>query len=155
KLVVEEREKSFRFDASTESIDHWTANFADNTLLGFCKGGLLAQEELLCAEHPGLVHLQSAIDNKPPFQYLQEFGKPEGEHRIALIEGAKRRGELRMYGNNFSGASKEEIQQNLTRFEKPQESLIFAMAAPAPNFDLIGQPYQTNDIEIFVYRAFN
>lgn len=148
-LHIEQNSGKFPFPDSDEEHEHWTADFADNDLLGFCKGGLLAQEELLCVEHPSLVHLKEELEKSDETRYLS---RPNSPDRIALIRGAKRRAVFNMYGNGFASASHEEINRHLQVIPDPQASNIFAFAAPvgAPN-----TPYSRSDFETAFIRAYN
>lgn len=136
----------FPYPASTRDTVEWTANFADEHLFGFCAGGLLAQDELQVAEHPGLMHLRAdlASSNRGELR----------DHEIALVENVQRLGRLSMYGNGFASAPQSTIATNLTRFTHPTLSNIFAIVAPRPSRDLQGQPYQEQDLRALFLRAY-
>ena len=146
----------FLYDASTAQTVHWTANFADSHLFGFCDGPLLAQDELQVLEHPALAHVKNALPAG------QRILRP---YEAALFQNVPRLGALdtttplanhqTLYGNNFSRATQQDIQSHLVRFENPVLSNIFAIAAPHIASNLVGQPYQKRDLESLFYTFYN
>ncbi len=151
---------TFRYDASTANTVHWTANFADSNLFGFCEGPLLAQDEQQVAEHPALAHIKAALT--PEQRTLHRF-------EAALFQNVPRLGALdtttplagrvppqTLYGNVFAGASQLEIQSRLTQFNNPVGSNIFAIEAPKVPLALKDQPYQRKDLEtlFFTFKNF-
>lgn len=143
--VVMHREGGFAYDHSSEEMMHWTANFADPHLFGFCEGGLLAQNELQVAEHPGMYHLKKYLDGQPSFSTING-------NQIALISGVQRLGQLNMYGNGFAPADQTAIASKITQFPMPRTSNIFAFAAPRPG--TAGQPYDYQHLKDYFDRAF-
>jgi hypothetical protein len=142
-----QKEGLFAFPSSTEQTTHWTANFADPHLFGYVKGPLLAQEELLALEHPALLHLKTALDETP------SLNKLEGND-IALIQNVGRYGSLtELYANKFAVASEKQIDQSLTRFEKPTISNLFAFAAPR-NPGKAEQHYEKLHLQQLFLRAY-
>lgn len=146
----------FCYDASTQSAIHWTANFADSNLFGFCEGPLLAQDELQVLEHPALAHIKNTLPS--------DARKLHG-YDAALFQNVLRLGALdtttplsngnTLYGNNFAKASQEQILSRLKRFETPTPSNIFAIAAPHIPSSLKNQPYQKKDLETLFFTAYN
>ncbi|MBX9923658.1 MAG: hypothetical protein K2Y01_06070 [Rhabdochlamydiaceae bacterium] len=155
-LRIKQCTGGFTYDTSTQNTKHWTANFADSHLFGFCEGPLLAQDELQVLEHPGIYHLKTALTALPNFRVI----KPK---QAALIENIYRQGILdaqkplssgkTLYGNTFAFASKTEI---LSRLQKKtaSSSNIVAMAAPHIPYYLEGQPYQRKHLEELFYTAY-
>jgi hypothetical protein len=146
----------FAYDNSTADTAHWTANFADSNLFGYCEGPLLAQDELQVLEHPALAHLKHALP---------------ADHRVlqpceaALFQNVPRLGSLdtstplpnglTLYGTDFVRASEPDIQSRLTRFPIPTSSNIFAIAAPRISDHLTNQPYQRRDLATLFFTAYN
>ena len=151
---------TFRYDASTANTVHWTPNFADSNLFGFCEGPLLAQDELQVAEHPALAHIKAALS--PQQRTLNRFD-------VALFQNVPRLGVLdtatplagrvppqTLYGNVFAGASQQEISSRLTRYNNPVGSNIYAIEAPRVPLALKDQPYQRQDLAalFFTFKNF-
>ncbi len=146
----------FCYDTSTQDTIHWTANFADRHLFGFCEGPLLAQDELQVLEHPALAHIKGAL----PSHARQLDG-----YDAALFQNILRLGALdtttplsngnTLYGNNFAKATQEQILSRLKRFDIPTQSNIFAIAAPHIPSSLKNQPYQKKDLETLFFTAYN
>jgi hypothetical protein len=157
KPVIVCKEGGFSYPKSTDDIIHWTANFADSYLFGYCLGPLLAQDELQVLEHPGLAHLKVAIKTKNTLSTIDGT-------KIALVTGAKRYGVLDtsktlssgriLYGNNFQHASKEEIDSCLTKLPDPNPSNIFSMAAPIIPGCLYNSPYKKVILKQIFYRSY-
>ncbi len=125
KQPVEEKSGSFAFPASTEEVEHWTADFANPRLLGKIDGPLLGHEELLALEHPVLYHLRALLNTIPSTDLL------EGS-QIVLISHVGRYGDAK------------------GRFNQPTFSNLFAMAAPQ-NPGAPGEPIQRQHLkELFV-----
>lgn len=141
KTSVTVRNGNFAYDQSTGKTMHWTANFADPHLFGYCQTPLFAQDEMQVAEHPGLAHLRTAIER------AGQGTLKDGQ--VALITNVERFGAFdnALYGNKFAGASKESIKSHLKKFKQPQVSNIFAMAAPNIPGNLHKQPYQRDRLE--------
>ncbi len=154
--TVREIEGTFLYDPSTQESKHWVANFADSNLFGYAFTGLLAQDEIQILEHPSLYHLKLHLTN-------QGMSQLRG-NQIALVEGVQRLGNLdtqtplpsgrSLYGNNFAGATQEQIVSRLTRFENPHSSNLFCMAAPHIPSDLHNQPYQRRHLERLFYHSY-
>jgi hypothetical protein len=149
----------FSYDASIAGTIHWTANFADTNLFGFCEGPLLAQDELQILEHPALAHIKDAFS--PDERTLQPL-------EVALFQNVPRLGALdtftplgrlpnapTLYGNYFATATQIEILSHLTRFDHPVASNIFAIAAPRISQTLKDQPYQRKDLETLFFTFYN
>jgi hypothetical protein len=146
----------FTYTQSTPISKHWTVNFADFHLFGYCQGALLAQDELQALEHPGIYHLKTALENLPNFKTI-------ASKQAALIENIYRRGSLdaqtplssgrSLYGNTFATASKREILSRLQKIQ-PYSSNLVAMAAPSIPEYLEGQPYQKRHLEELFYTAY-
>lgn len=146
----------FRYDCSTENTIHWTANFADSNLFGFCEGPLMAQDELQVLEHPGLAHIKHTLPKD-----LCKLGL----HEVALFQNVPRLGSLdtttplangqTLYGNYFARATTNEIHSLLTRFSTPTLSNIFAMTAPRIPFSWNGLPYQKKELSELFFTAYN
>lgn len=153
---VEMRDGLFRFDASDDQVQHWTADFADNQLFAYCEGGLLGQEGLLCIEHPALVHFKETLNHFGAKDYMfLRPGDRTTRHRVALIEGAKRYGQLSPLSTAFRRAKIEDLQAALESFDEPQESRIFAISAPQLDPEDEGETYGRDELEALLYRAYN
>ncbi len=150
---------TFRYDASTPDTVHWTANFADSQLFGFCEGPLLAQDELQVLEHPALAHAKNAL--APHQRTLQN-------NDVALFQNVPRLGALdtttpiagrftpqTLYGNYFAQASQAEISSRLTRFDNPVASNIYAIVASHIPPSLNGHPYLRKDLEKPFFTLYN
>jgi len=157
------QEGSFDYPLSTDEEVHWTANFGDSNVFGYCKTGLFAQDELQVAEHPALVNVHEAFHQDPTFGRLQPGSALliQGALRYGAIDTAKRIDRINgtLYGNNFQRASEEEIDSVTTRLEGEnlRPSNIFVIAAPRIAPRLEGQPYtlQTlTEIARTAYAAF-
>ncbi len=146
----------FLYDDQTAATSHWTANFADSNLFGFCEGPLLAQDELQVLEHPALAHIKHALPSN--LRHLRPY-------EAVFFQNVPRLGRLdtstplangqTLYGNRFATASQAEIHSRLTRFANPTHSNIFAIAAPHISPSLNGQPYQRKDLEKLFFTAYN
>ncbi len=146
----------FRYDPSSADTSHWTANFADSHLFGFCEGPLLAQDELQVLEHPALAHVKNAL---PPemrrlnlydaalFQNVPRFGSLDTT--TPFLDGRT------LYGNNFSAAAQSDILARLHPLASPTSSNIFAIAAPHISRALKDQPYQKSDLQTLFLTAYN
>lgn len=150
---------TFLYDASTADTVHWTANFADPQLFGFCEGPLLAQDELQVLEHPALAHAKNAL--APHQRTLQN-------NDVALFQNVPRLGALdtttpltgrvppqTLYGNYFAQASSAEISSRLTRFDNPVASNIYAIVGSNIPLSLNGHPYLRKDLEKPFFTLYN
>ncbi len=146
----------FQYPASTADTIHWTANFADSRLFGFCEGPLLAQDELQVLEHPALAHIKSALPSDL---------KTLSGYDAALFQNVPRLGSLdtttpfpdghTLYGNRFAAATHDQILARLQLLNPPTSSNIFAIAAPHVPFGMANQPYQKKDIDALFFTAYN
>ncbi len=113
----------------------WHLNFADAHLFYAYGGGLFAQDEHQCAEHPVLASLREKLVDDP----IEGF-KPwtTEDHRATpvLVKGAARgcvaqlqKGRLSIYGNAMMQASPDVIRQLVTRLDPPTFSNILAIEA--------------------------
>ncbi len=150
-------EGSFRYDPSTDTVIHWTANFAHSQLFDFCGTYLLAQDEIQVVEHPSLAHIKQALP-------LDQRTLKRCE--VALFENVSRLGSLdtltpvaatgcSLYGDGFVCADEAMISSKLERFPTPTKSHIFAMAAPHIKSHLAGKPYQQDDLETLFFTSYN
>lgn len=153
---IEKITGSFRYDVSTAEAIHWTANFADSFLFGFCEGPLLAQDELQVLEHPALAHLKHGLPEELRVLQLYDAALFQNVPRFGALNTSKSlpNGHS-LYGNYFTHASHEEILSRLTKFPAPTKSNIFAIAAPRIPPSLCGQPYQRKDLSALLLTSYN
>jgi hypothetical protein len=147
---------TFSYLSSTANQVHWTANFADSHLFGFCEGPLFAQDEHQVAEHPGLCRMKYGMPAE--LRYLQQY-------EAALFQNVPRFGTIdistpladgqTLYGNSFARATEAEIASRLTRFNNPTLSNIFAIAAPRISSALNRQPYRRDDLKALFLTSYN
>ncbi len=150
KMKISSRDGTFKYDETTDEIEHWTANFADENLFGYAAHtNLLAQDELQVLEHPALYHLRVALSKD------SEDLKSLKSDEIALIKGVKRKGVLKnIYGGDFEKKSEWQIKRNLTKIKDPHESNIFAIVAPKADPRKANKPYEKDDLEKLFYRSY-
>lgn len=134
-----------RFDVQlNRDIMHWTANFADPNLFGYCFTSLFAQDEMQVAEHPALAHFKSLC---PDAQLNND--------QIALFTDVERLGAIdstNIYGRNFPNATKDTLDKAVKRLDPPTLSNIFAFAAPRAEKE--GDPYSYDNLEKLFFRAY-
>jgi hypothetical protein len=169
----------FRYEASTADTVHWTANFADRNLFGFCEGPLLAQDELQVLEHPALAHVKNALPAEQRilepldtvlFQNVPRLGAldaltPIPAHDTQILYAnyfaTPAQAEIlsrltrSLYGNYFTNATQREILTRLTPFSYRTSSNIFAIVAPHISSALEGQPYQKKDLGRLFFTFYN
>ncbi|MFU8891769.1 MAG: hypothetical protein ACNA76_09020 [Anaerosomatales bacterium] len=117
----------------------WYVNFADPELFFGYGGGLFAQDELQCAEHPVLGALREALLAEGRAARTAEGGRPTpvlvagAERRcvIATDSDAARGRPAGLYGTQFASASADAVRSATTRIDPPTASNIIAIAAPA------------------------
>jgi hypothetical protein len=142
----------FDYPKDSGSQVHYTANFADSTLFGFCHSPLCAQDEMQTMEIPSLAALKKRLERENDDSHLLS----ENYHEIALINGALRRGKVSqtLYGNKFGAATSSQIQAGIVKIALPQKTNIFCIAAPHVPPSLENQPYQKKDLEKLFYRLY-
>ena len=120
----------FKYRAAKPGDIQWHLNFANEEVFVAYGGGLLAQDELQCLEHPVLGSVREALVGAANFKPLTvENGKPTP----ILITGVDRRCKLHttdLYGNRFKRASPETIKESIHIIDPPTVSNIIAMEAP-------------------------
>lgn len=138
---VEFREDLFQYEPNWESdtVVEWYLNFADPDLFCAYGGGLLAQDELQVAEHPGLGSLREALIKLGISPRTVEGDEPTP----ILIMGVERRCVIAtdpnpslgrpqgLYGNNFARAEPDVIRKATTALTPPTITNLIAMAAPS------------------------
>src|SRR5579862_9222188 len=143
--------------ASANNATDWYHNFADSSLLGYCKGSLFAQDEHQVSEFPALYHVYEALD-KPFLRYMDP-----NKNEICLMKNVLRLGTIDtqtplpnghpLYGHAFTNASYADIASKITLSNPAQPKNIFFCAAPRISFPA-GQPYQKKHLEELFYPAF-
>lgn len=153
---IERVDGPFRYDPSTSDTVHWTANFADADLFGYCEGPLLAQDELQVLEHPALAHVKHALPADQRILKLYEAALVQNVPRLGSLNASKplENGHS-LYGNYFTKASHSEILSRLTSFPDPGSSNIFAIAAPRIPLSLSDKPYERKDLENLLFTSYN
>lgn len=153
---VERVDGPFRYDPSTSDTVHWTANFADAYLFGYCEGPLLAQDELQVLEHPALAHIKNALPTDQRILKLYEAALVQNVPRLGSLNTSKPLDNgYSLYGNYFTKASHSEILSRLIRFSIPTKNHIFAIAAPRIPLSLSDQPYEREDLEKLLFTSYN
>jgi hypothetical protein len=149
----------FRYDVSTSDTIHWTANFADKLLFGFCEGSLLAEDELQVLEHPALAHIADALSPDERTLHPLEVALFQNVPRLGALDAFTPLGLFpnspTLYGNYFASATQAQILTRLTRFDNPVASNIFAIEAPRIHPILKDQPYQRSDLEKLFFTFYN
>lgn len=147
-----EQEGCFDYPKESGSQIHYTANFADSRLFGFCHTPLCAQDEMQTMEFPSLAALKNILEreNDNSHQLLESF------HECALINGAMRRGKVSqgLYGNKFGAAASSEIQSGTVKLQMPRSANIFCVAAPHVPPSMENKPYEKKDLEKIFYRTY-
>ena len=158
----------FAYDASTEEIMHWTANFADHRIFGYAYGSLFAQDEQQVAEHPALYDFRDCFNgttlmeldkNKYQATFLQNVSRlgcidtytalPVGNFFYQLFfRKFLNLAPKSLYGNYFSQASEAEIKSKLTLIDPPVLSHLFAIVAPGHG----GSWYKKEQIQQLFFR---
>jgi hypothetical protein len=140
----EAREDFFGYEPPSEGSTavEWYLNFADHDLFYAYGGSLFAQDEMQVAEHPALGSLREALlqcDIKP-------LTVENGEPTPALVMGVERRCRVAtdrnaalgrpngLYGNHFSRASADAVEQATQVITPPTISNLLAMEAPAGGY---------------------
>ncbi len=146
----------FTYEASTADTVHWTANFADKNLFGYCGGPLLAQDELQVLEHPALAHVKNGLPSNMRTLEPTDAVLLQNVPRLgALDTGTPLPNGHTLYGNYFAAASQGEILSRLTRFDHPVSSNIFAIEAPHVSPALKNQPVQRKDFARLFFAFYN
>ncbi len=140
----------------------WHVNFADPTLFVAYDSSLMAQDELMVAEHPSLGSIREAL-------YALGFDavtvEADGTPTPVTITGVQRRCSINLepdesagrpvglYGNAFARASKEQVRTATRAVAPPTLSNILAMAAPSCGF---GNYTRTDMLDVLTtaYTAF-
>jgi hypothetical protein len=156
----------FPYEASTEATLYWTPNFADVNLFGYANASLLAQDEQQVLEHPALYFYNYDesvkedlkilkgyevvfFQNVPRMGNLDTFSPVTGKGWLSIVlrifEVART-----LYGNNFSVASLEQIDEKLTLLNPPVRSNIFAILAPR---GAAGQLYSREQLAKLFFRS--
>ncbi len=116
------------FDYAGDQTGVWHVNFADPDLFFAYGGGLLAQDELQCAEHPALGPVREALGE------ATARTEHRGEPTPVLVANVERRITLDtthgLYGNGFSRADAATIRAAVHPHRPPARSNIIAIAAP-------------------------
>jgi hypothetical protein len=144
------------YEGASANATDWYHNFADSSLLGFCKGFLYAQDEHQVSEFPALYHVHEALD-KPSLRYMDS-----NKNEIFLMKNVLHLGTIDtqtplpnghpLYGHQFANASYADIASKIT-LSSPQKKNIFFCAAPHISSPA-GQPYQKKHLEKLFYPAF-
>lgn len=122
----------FDYAASSTAMT-WHVNFADRKLFHYYGGPLFAQDELQVAEHPALASLLEALlckTGRAPHTSRVKGGQQHA--RPCLITGVPRVCQVDgLYGNEFAGASREELRAATSVFgaKGVRSSNIIAMEA--------------------------
>jgi hypothetical protein len=129
----------FRYEPSPAGQFDWHLNFACSSVFAFYGDGLLAQDELQVAEHPGLASLREALLFHGKSTLTVEDGSPTPilvtgvERRVRLLtapdaSAGRPRG---LYGNNFVAADPRVVNTATVVLDLPTMSNILAIEAPA------------------------
>ncbi|HEY1813422.1 MAG TPA: hypothetical protein VGG74_13815 [Kofleriaceae bacterium] len=111
----------------------WHVNFADPYLFYAYGSGLLAQDELQCAEHPALGSIREALGSRA---LTEEDGAPTPvlvasvERRCVLDTAPNAARPYGLYGNRFAAAPAEHIRAAVTPLRPPTRTNLVAIAAP-------------------------
>jgi hypothetical protein len=156
---LDERAGYFGYECSQNSTQvEWYLNFAHSDLFCAYGGSLLAQDEMQVAEHPVLGSLREALLD----QKIEPLTVENAQPTPILIQGAERRCSIAtdvnseqgrpygLYGNNFSRATTETIQQATQPLNPPTLTNIIAMEAPPGSYGA----YTLQDIEYILTTAF-
>lgn len=123
----------YDYAASSSTAMTWHVNFADRKLFHYYGGPLFAQDELQVAEHPALASLLEALRRNTGRAPLTSRVKGGQQHaRPCLITGVPRVCQVSgLYGNEFAGASREELRAATSVFSAKgvRPSNIIAMEA--------------------------
>jgi hypothetical protein len=108
--------------------DPWWVNFADPDL--FFGYGLryFAQDEVQCAEHPGLAHVREALHavGEPAWTMVGEAPTP------VLVRGVERRLKVsQLYGHAFRTADEATLRERAVPIAEPPRHHVLAIAALA------------------------
>ena len=129
---------TFAYPASDPHSVAWHMNFADPELFTAYASSLLAQEELLVAEHPVLGSLKEAMDASGEIPLtIGADGRPTpvtitGVQRRCAINTSRSWGNPNgLYGNEFARASEQNVISATKAIRPPTVSHILSMSAPA------------------------
>jgi len=157
---VEIRESIYDYEpalADAGAIE-WHVNFADPALFFAYGGGLFAQDEVQCAEHPVLGAVREALIARGLPAVTVAAGRPTP----VLVKGAQRRCRVAtdrnpsagrgagLYGNTFARAPVDVVRRATTRIDPPTISNIVAMAASSGGYG----PYSIPEIAHVLVTAF-
>lgn len=122
-------------DPEPGTVDWWQ-NFADPLVFGFYAGGLYAQDEMMCAEHPILGSVHEHLRSVGHHLTVAEGPTPilvVGAERRVTVDTAPAPGRQQgLYGNHFAAASTATIRGATKRIVPPTRSNVLAVAAPHP-----------------------
>lgn len=153
------RGEFFDYSSDDQHFD-WYLNFADPDLFGFYNSSLMAQDELQVFEHPILAHLREKLlsldfypettnDNKRPTPVTVK-----GAYRICSVDTQPDKNGYSIYGNAFSQAPKEIIEERVTPIIPPTKSNILAIAS-LPGGRGFYTEKQIEDILIIAFTGFS
>jgi len=154
-------EGNFQYPPSTDQEVHWTANFGHCNVFPYCRGLAFNESELQVAEHPALMHVQTALEKN---RELADMAHLEAGSAL-LIEGAFRYGSVdismpidrlgrTLYGNHFAWATEIDVASAIRRSYDTQESKIFVIPAPRIHPDLEGEPYTLDTLREIARTAY-
>ena len=135
----------------------WYLNFAHQDLFCAYHSSLFAQDEMQVAEHPALGSVREALLARG----ISTFTVEKNEPTPILIRGVERRCAIAtdpnpeqgrpygLYGNQFSRAKPEAIQQATRPLNPPTITNIIAMEAPAGGYG----SYKIQEIEYILITA--
>lgn len=111
-------------------MQYWT-NFADANLFGFCEGGLFAQDEIMCAQHPTLPSVRRALLADKDPNATPSTQTPHNCTPVILLNVPR---ELdvdasTIYGDRFQRASAGAIHSAVKAVAISSKTNIIAMAA--------------------------
>jgi hypothetical protein len=143
------------FDYAGSDAGVWHVNFADPHLFFAYGSGLLAQDELQCAEHPALGPIRDALVSEQLAALTEQDGAPTPvlvagvERRCTIVTAPTTDRPRGLYGNQFSRADAATIRAAVEVHRPAPLSNILAIAAPVG-----GGAYTREQIEYTLVAAY-
>ncbi|MCC5874926.1 MAG: hypothetical protein JJU11_01785 [Candidatus Sumerlaeia bacterium] len=159
-VYTESRSGFYDYERLLPHSVEWHVNFADPHLFVSYGGPLMAQDEIMAAEHPVLGALVEYLGLKK--MEARTLKRP-GEPTPVLVVGAERRCHLDtrpndaegrpegLYGNLFAHAPAEAVRRAVKPITHPEKSNIIAISAPMGGHG----PYTRHDIEVILTTAYS
>lgn len=157
-VYTEVRPGFFDYERLLPHSVEWHVNFADPHLFFAYGGPLMAQDEIMAAEHPILGALVEYLALK---RMEARTLKGPGEPTPVLVVGAERRCHVDtmpneaagrpdgLYGNLFAHAPADAVRSAVQPIQNPEKSNIIAISAPMGGHG----PYTKRDIQMILTTA--